>query len=184
MNYIRWGRTDCPDVAQTELVYSGRAAGSFWNQRGSASNYLCLPDSPQFLDVVPGLQEFRGRIFGAEYQTNEGGSPLNSALAGLFQDNVPCAVCSTARGEKLMIPAQTSCAPSWTEEYKGYLMSEFHDSFRTLYVCVDANPEAIPGTATNTNGALFYHVEVRDCSGLSCPPYTEGHELACVVCTR
>ena len=29
VTYIRWGRTTCPNTTGTELVYKGRAAGSF-----------------------------------------------------------------------------------------------------------------------------------------------------------
>ena len=39
--YIRWGRTTCPDTEGTELVYKGRAAGSYWDHSGGGANYLC-----------------------------------------------------------------------------------------------------------------------------------------------
>ena len=37
-----------------------------------------------------------------------------------------------------------------------------HNSYqRSMFECVDRNPESIPGSIANTNGALFYHVEVK-----------------------
>ena len=33
VTYVRWGRTVCPNTARTELVYTGRAAGSYYNQK-------------------------------------------------------------------------------------------------------------------------------------------------------
>ena len=40
-------------------------------------------------------------------------------------------------------------------------------------LCVDRAQESIPGTATNTEGALFYHTEA-DCRNLPCPPYNNN----------
>ena len=54
--------------------------------------------------------------------------------------------------------------------------------YRTMYECVDGNPETIPGSAANTNGAVFFHVEAN-CNGLPCGPYDPQKELTCVVCT-
>ena len=52
------------------------------------------------------------------------------------------------------------------------------------YVCMDKDPEAIRGQQDNTNGALFYFVQ-GSCKSLGhCPPYTEGSELTCVVCSK
>ena len=49
VTYIRWGRTTCPDTPGTEPVYSGRAAGTSHTAQGGTSDYLCLPDNPQYL---------------------------------------------------------------------------------------------------------------------------------------
>lgn len=67
-NYIRWGRTTCPDTDGTELLYRGVAAGAFFAQLGGGSNYLCLPDEPEFLNVTAGNQNVRSRVYGAQYQ--------------------------------------------------------------------------------------------------------------------
>ena len=48
--------------------------------------------------------------------------------------------------------------------------------------CVDANPEKIPGNGGNSNGDLFYFVEVA--GTIPDPPYTRGVELTCAVCTK
>ena len=42
--------------------------------------------------------------------------------------------------------------------------------------------ESVPGSASGTNGALFYFTEMRDCGGIDCPPYTNGVALTCAVC--
>jgi hypothetical protein len=45
--FVRWGNTQCGSSAK--LVYSGVVGGSYFNNPGSAANYLCLTLSP-----VPG----------------------------------------------------------------------------------------------------------------------------------
>ena len=47
--YVRWGRTTCPGNQSTEVVYSGRAGGSWYHSNGGATNYICMPDNPDYL---------------------------------------------------------------------------------------------------------------------------------------
>jgi hypothetical protein len=81
-----------------------------------------------------------------------------------------------------MIPAKTQCPTSWRKEYQGYLMSESQSHRRSMYECVDGNPETIRGSAGDSHAAVFYHVEAN-CNGLPCGPYDPEKELTCVVCT-
>ena len=54
-----WGKCSCPSVTGTELIYAGRAAGTFWDKEGEGSNYLCLPGTPQYtLSYTPGSQSY------------------------------------------------------------------------------------------------------------------------------
>ena len=171
--YTRWGRTTCPNVTGTQLVYAGRAAGSHYAHKGGGANYLCLPNDPSYLQYRSGHQNERGYIYGLEYETS------NGPLAAFHDHNVPCAVCYVStRGTVLMIPAKTTCPSSWTQEYNGYLMSERH---RSMFECVDGNPETVSGGSGSQDGVLFHHVEAT-CHGIACPPYTAGRELACAVC--
>ena len=177
VTYVRWGRTNCPNTTGTELVYTGRAAGTHYNVQGGTNDYLCLPQEPEYMDFTPGAQGW-SPIYGAEYETH--GAPLNAAA----DQNVPCVVCnSELRGSLLMIPARISCPTSWTLEYNGYLMTAHAGHHTRSAVCVDKDAEAIPGLDANTNGALFYHTEVV-CNGIECPPYDAQKELTCAVCTK
>ena len=178
--YIRWGRTTCNSSAGTQLLYSGRAAGSYYSHSGGGANYLCLPDDPEFLRYTSGVQTYRAYLHGSEYQTVD----TPPAFGSMYDHNVPCAVCYTpTRGTVIMIPAKTTCPTSWTREYYGYLMSNRYIHRRTMFECVDRYAESVPGSAGDTNGALFYFTEAR-CNGIACPPYAEGRELACTVCTK
>ena len=175
--YTRWGKTSCPNVSGTTLVYAGRTGGTWFGDKGGAANYLCMPDDPDYLSYRSGVQGLN-YVYGVEYQT--GGGPLST----VHDHNVPCAVCyASTRVAVTMIPAKTLCPSNWTLEYSGYLMSDHRIYTTTMYECVDKNPDSVPGSASNTNGALFYHVEAN-CNGMLCPPYDPQKELTCAVCTK
>ena len=178
--YTRWGRTTCPTTQDAEILYEGITAGSWWNTPGGGANYLCLPETPEYSDYFPGVQG-TNPLHGTEYQLDN-----KSPLPNVHDLNVPCAVCYVpTRSAHLMIPARTSCMTGWTKEYQGYLMATRHNNahYRTMYECVDKNPEYIPGSAASIDGAVFFHVEAT-CSGIPCPPYHPEKEITCVVCTK
>ncbi len=177
--YTRWGRTICPSTPGTELVYKGIAGGSHFTHRGGGSNYLCLPHDPQYLLSYQAGSYVSSYLYGVEYETYRPG-PLHSML----QHNVPCAVCHvTVRAAVLMLPARYSCPSGWTQEYYGYLISEEHIHHRTTFECLDIEPESIPGSAANTDGARIYFNEAT-CNGLPCPPYDTQKEVTCAVCSK
>ena len=182
--YTRWGRTTCPNTTGTQLLYAGRAAGSYYNQKGGGANYLCLPEQPQYSTYTAGTQVGRAYLYGTEYQA--GGVHLQDSGPLSFGDhNVPCAVCYTSTQETVvMIPARLTCPSSWTREYYGYLMADRHSYQRTMFECVDRSAETVPASSADTNGALFYHVEVKCNHGIPCPPYDTQKEVTCVVCTK
>ena len=177
--YTRWGRTTCPSTSGTELVYEGRAGGSHYTQSGGGANYLCMPDDPQYLSFEPGAYS-ASYLYGAEYETYRSDGPFYS----MNNHNVPCAVCYVStRVTVITIPARYECPSGWTREYYGYLMSSHRNHGRTMYECMDYDPESIPGSAANNNGALFYFNEAT-CTGLPCPPYDTEKEVTCAVCTK
>ena len=64
--YTRWGRTTCPDTPGTELVYGGRAGGSWYGHYGGGANYLCLPEDPHYIASQAGNYD-ASYLYGAEY---------------------------------------------------------------------------------------------------------------------
>lgn len=173
--YTRWGRTTCPSGAQ--LVYEGIVGGSHYSRSGGGANYLCLPKDPDY-DTSAKVR-YQSFLYGAEYQFH------TSLLKSKENYNPPCAVCHVpSRSSKLMIPAKTSCPSSWTKEYGGYLVAEYYTHKKNVaYECLDKDPECIPGSQKDTNGALLYFVK-STCTGFKCPPYKNGGVVTCVVCTR
>ena len=178
VTYIRWGRTTCPQAAGTQLVYSGRAAGTEHSHKGGSAERICLPDNPDYLTPKNGVQG-ASPLHGAEYESY---SP--TALGDLAQHNVPCAVCyASTRVAMLMIPAKTQCPSSWTLEYVGYLMSGHYTHYRSMFSCMDKDAQGLSGGSGDANGALFHHVEAT-CNGILCPPYDTEREMTCAVCTK
>ena len=175
--YTRWGKSSCPDIPGTQLLYRGIAGGTYYSHEGGGGNYLCMPHDPQYsLPYRAGVQG-QARIYGGEYDI---------PLRGDHNHNVPCAVCTvTNRQLMVMIPAKANCPTSWTREYYGYIMTSFHGTGRGRgrFECVDEDQESIPGSAADTNGFIFHHVEAA-CNGMPCPPYDPNKELNCVVCTK
>ena len=68
--YTHWGRTTCPTVQGTHLLYSGRAGGSPNQHKGGAANYMCLPNDPDHLQYQSGVQR-NGHIGGVEYWSDK-----------------------------------------------------------------------------------------------------------------
>ena len=181
--YTRWGRTTCPSTSGTQLLYAGRAAGSSYNEKGGAANYICLPEQPQYSTYTVGTQIGHAYLHGTVYQT--AGSNDNGPLSSFKDYNVPCALCHASTRETVVtIPARLSCPSSWTREYYGYLMANSHGGYRTMFECIDQNPESVPGSLANTQGAFVHHVEVKCNDGIPCPPYNTQKEVTCVVCTK
>lgn len=182
--YIRWGRTTCPNNGSEE-TYTGYAGGSWYDHTGAAASMLCLPEDPDWdLGKYNDASESFAFVYGSEYdeKTERSGRLIGNSH---HQQNVPCVVCNIrSRSSYIMVPGKTKCPDGWTMEYCGYLMSGYYAHKRASdYFCIDMEPEDAKGGEKNENGYVLYFVESR-CGSLSCPPYVNGRELPCVVCTK
>ena len=80
-----------------------------------------------------------------------------------------------------MIPSRYECPSGWRREYYGYLMAgSYHHRAATQYTCMDESLEQVLGSATNTDGYLFYTVEAVCNHFIPC----SDKELTCVACTK
>jgi len=171
-------------------VLTGYAAGPIYNNGGGSSNFLCLPQDPDWDNFKTGSR-FVGHIAGVEYELFDSNNVFSTSNTGgipLLENPAPCAVCYLDhRLTVLMVPAKTRCPDGWNREYGGYLASEH--SFdqqssrkRSSYVCWDRAPEVAAG-GTNQNQAVIYPVKAV-CGSLPCSTYINGRELTCVVCSK
>ncbi|CAH1241198.1 Hypp6327 [Branchiostoma lanceolatum] len=160
--------------------HAGMAAGAHYTHAGGGASYLCLPKDPEWGSYQDGLIGHNAYLYGAEYETH---NQVPFAGNGLHDHDVPCAVCHVSGRSAVMIPGRRTCkGDGWVSEYSGYLMAEYHGHPRSEWVCMDSEPEK-GGSPVNHNGALFYPVE-GVCGSLECPPYMQGREITCVVCTK
>ncbi|WAR30216.1 hypothetical protein MAR_032758 [Mya arenaria] len=186
--YVRWGRTTCPTTG-TDLLYTGYAAGNYFNQEGAA-DYVCLTSEPIWGVYDDAAQPLSAKMFGTEYQFGQqsyvnGGARFFGKT--LLDHDAPCAVCHTSRQATVMIPGRNQCYPGWTKEYSGYLVSGLsgisgHKS-PTNYACLDADAEYEIGDHFSNDGKLMFLVEGM-CGSFPCPPYVDHRELTCVVCSK
>ena len=163
------------------MYYPGIIASGHYNHEGGGSNYLCLPNQPKYGKYTDRF-ESTGAIYGAEYEV----SSFNPFKRNVHDHDAPCVVCYVrSRGTQLMIPARDDCPNGWTEEYHGYLMTEhWNHKKHQNFICVDWDAESVPGSQSSHNGALL-HVVQAHCGYFSkCPPYYQGRELTCAVCTK
>ncbi|XP_052078439.1 uncharacterized protein LOC127716308 [Mytilus californianus] len=172
--YVRWGRTTCPPISGTKLVYSGYTGGGYYSHAGRPAEPVCLPTNPNFVKTSGSNAAY---IYGTEYETNF--FRWNSV-----QQDVPCSVCHVQFGTTIMIPGKTRCHKGWKLQYKGTLSAGAagHGGAST-YLCVNFHPQYIHGGSANTDGYLLYEV-VAQCGALPCPPYRHGYPLTCVVCSK
>ena len=84
-----------------------------------------------------------------------------------------------------MIPGAKNCPSGWTEEYEGFLMASDNTRYRSEYICMVKNPDAIIGSAGHTEEAAdVWNVEAYCTGNIMCPPYNAYKEITCVVCTK
>ena len=160
-------------------ILSGFMAKSHYTHGGGV-NFLCLPDTPEFPSNAQGGHQCGSYVYGVEYEHWQS----NRFFSSVTNHDALCAVCEArGRSQVLMIPARNSCPDGWTLEYDGILAADHHTHKGAEFICVSSGMESRPGGQADQNGGLLYVAEVA-CGSLPCPPYVDGYELSCVVCTK
>ena len=145
---------------------------------------LCLPENPTWGNYDDSANMPRGYIYGTEIDDSPKAASEKIFGYEVNQHDLPCAVCETRFPITKMFPGRTTCFDGWTLQYAGYLVADHHAHSSTKnYECLDSSPEAVPKGNTNDNQSVLYLVEAK-CGSLPCPPYVEGREIACAVCSK
>lgn len=177
ITYIRWGSKFCPLDTQNEL-YSGYTSGD------GSSNYMCLPDNPQYMKFDQKSKTHTATIDGVKYGTQ------NVIFSNLLKDKaVPCTLCHvTGFAMTTMFPATTKCPDKWKELYSGYIVTQpTNRNFkRKEYICLigDGDNKPVHGSRRIKTGRLdpvYAKCDILDCTANK---YREDAELPCVVCAR
>ncbi|VDI20211.1 Hypothetical predicted protein [Mytilus galloprovincialis] len=82
-----------------------------------------------------------------------------------------------------MIPGRENCYQGWKKEYNGLLASDHYASRASSFICVDKQPDYVPGGQENKDGRRLYFTSTK-CGSLSCPPYKDNQAVNCVVCSH
>lgn len=166
------------------FLWLGYAAGPRYNEPGGGADLLCLHESPQWYRIISAVAG-PANLWSAEFRSVSGlFDTINNGYLPLEYQDVPCAVCHThTKTQQIMIPARRECPAGWRREYWGYLFSQHSSHTKGTHTCIDEAPETVPGGSAGASVHLLYPVEAR-CPGLRCPPYIDGAEVMCVVCTK
>ncbi|CAG2243300.1 unnamed protein product [Mytilus edulis] len=122
--YVRWGRKECPGN-NTELVYSGYAAGGYYNEEGSAAEYICLPPDPNL--GATWSDSHYGSIYGAEYESDGFGG-------GVWNDDVPCYAAGGYYNEEgsaadyICLPPDPNLGATWSDSHYGSIYGAEYES--------------------------------------------------------
>ena len=162
--YTRWGKSSCPNVTGTELVYAGRAGGSWYSHTGG--------DDPDYLAYQPGVQGF-SPVYGAEYQTL--GGPLHS----VHDHNIPCAVCYTSTRVAVKLKFSVQQPGLWSTPATSCQALKIILLTNTTTQCLNVLTRIL----TVFQGV--YQISMVQCSeatctGILCPPFDPQKELTCV----
>ncbi|XP_060606104.1 uncharacterized protein LOC132758447 [Ruditapes philippinarum] len=160
-------------------------ASSAYTISGGGAEFLCLTPDPQWSHYDESIGYTK--LSGVEYEFYEHTADGAAKFFGhnVYNEDAVCAVCHSHRSSSLMMPGRTDCYTGWTKEYSGYLVSEYDGAtHESNYICLDGNPESVVGGKTNDDEGLLYFVEASCGKSLECPPYINGRELTCVVCTK
>ena len=88
--------------------------------------------------------------------------------------------------QNFTVNSNNALITDWTLEYQGYMMSSHYTHYKSEFVCIDQNAEGIPRTNHNNNEPILYIADAK-CSagggGLPCPPYVDGYDILCAVCS-
>ena len=79
-----------------------------FDEDGSGANHRCLPRDPEFDAVVPGIQDSRGKIWGAQFEKLPSDPQSN-----LDDRTVTCAVCRVKGARKLRTHSRDQNLSRW-----------------------------------------------------------------------
>ena len=124
-------------------------------------------------------------LYGGEYELSGASGSTTIFGKSLLQRMIHHALCVSHREQAFTwSQARNLCYGDWNLEYTGYLVGgHYSHAAASEFICLDEDPEVVDGGEADKNGILFYFAEAR-CGSLKCPPYINGRELTCAVCSK
>jgi hypothetical protein len=167
-------------------LIAGFVGGSSHTDSGAAVDHLCLTNDPQW-GIYDSKVNAHPLIGGALFHFWDIGvpnSPFDFDKYNLHQ--VACSVCMKRRRvSTIVIPTRKDCYGDWVKEYNGYLYAGHPEhGAASEYICMDETPDVLNKSSTWSGKKLLYPVMVNCNGAIPCPPYVNGREVTCVVCSR
>ena len=108
------------------------------------------------------------------------GNQLSQLTTSGAKDAV-CSVCQTGSTTQfpLTVHGRNDCPTDFVLDYKGYIMAESFNRFRTEFICMDSAMEAVACAGCDANKGALYPTETED----SLQGYTDGMEVTCAQCS-
>ncbi|GIY91671.1 uncharacterized protein CEXT_742611 [Caerostris extrusa] len=183
--YTRWGSKECPSSPMMFKLHTGYMASTTSRGIGGGSDYLCLPDNPEFSENQPDFGNKESTVVtGVKYGLMDD-HPFQEHNARIFPGKgIPCALCHmTNRTLVHVFPAENECPDEWIYEYSGYLMAG--TNIPGTHICLNDPPVSYEELAeeTQSHTLTIVHVSDKD-GGLPKPPYEKKAAIKCVVCSK
>ena len=163
--YTRWGHNACPG---TQMLYTGRMSGVYYNQKWGGANYLCLPNNPSKVHSTHTPRIITPiKISGTKYEhlTQNTNIRLLVVMTTMYR-----VLFAMLRQEQLKwwFLLRPDALQLDKRLLYSYLESEVNGSDGQ---CMDkAQLVSLYGSQADIDGALLHHVSA-ECKGIQCPPY-------------
>ena len=155
-SYVRWGSSSCP--AGSNKLYTGYAAGSWYDHSGSGYNTLCLHPEPEPLQSsTSDAETYSARVYGTEYEST--GYKKNPKE----NHDALCTVCSLADGAEDVYTQwgrADGCSNGHETLYTGMAMANYYNQQKSEWVCVDNEHATRAGSSNNEGANHWYPTEV------------------------
>uniref|UniRef100_A0A2L2XXL2 Uncharacterized protein n=1 Tax=Parasteatoda tepidariorum TaxID=114398 RepID=A0A2L2XXL2_PARTP len=183
--YIRWGTKSCPETPMIYQLSTGFMSATTNRGTGGGSDYLCLPDEPEFKDQDPSFgSDSSTHVAGTKYGLMDEHPFEEHDVRSYFGRGVPCSTCHlTNRTLIHVFPAADECPEDWITEYSGYLMSG--SNLPGTHICMDEKPESYEQNTEEQQSHTLSIVHVSEIEGgLPKPPYRGKAAVQCIVCSK
>lgn len=161
--FTHWGKSVCSE--QSNVVYTGFAAGAPSKSMASGGNYQCLPSVLGPSRILKGKLAYLRGVLREEADTD--------TVHGIL-----CSTCLLKRslGTKIFV-GRTSCPENWNLEYSGFIMTPKFGFQPAQMMCMDEKPS--PNNVLKYDDAIVLTHITADCQNCNSRKF-----VTCVVCSQ
>merc|ERR1711937_35465 len=187
--FVRWGKKDCGNDAET--LYPGFAASESRHHQGSGYNALCLHTKPELNPTRNWQNGNSAEIRSIEYWSYNRNDQNKANLVpnDSREKDASCALCMAKEEGEVYVQwgRATSCSNQHKTMYNGLIMaSHWSDDWKGEYVCVDPAMEVHKYTGPigerDKGHTHRWYTTDATASSLDTAKYKKDQDLGCSVC--